>query len=46
MCLFITDIFYVHSFSIKLAKSFKNANLSETNLFQKICFTGVKVNTK
>ncbi len=33
MYLFITDIFYVHSFFIKLVKSFQNAYLSEINLF-------------
>jgi hypothetical protein len=31
--LFITDICYVHSFSLKLVKSFKNAYLSENDLF-------------
>ncbi len=40
--LFSTDIFYVHSFSIKLTSSLKN--FKEIDLFQKICFTAVKVN--
>jgi hypothetical protein len=33
MCLFITDILYVHSFSIKLVKSFKIANFLENLLY-------------
>ncbi len=46
MYLFIIDIFCVHSFSIKLVKSLKNAYLLKIGLFYKIWFTALKVNTK
>ncbi len=46
MYLFITDIFYVHSFAIKLLKSFYNAYLFKIGLFKKIFSTAVKINKK
>jgi hypothetical protein len=46
-CIYLLLIsFYVHSFSLKLVKSLKNAHLGEIYLFQKICSTTVKVNKK
>ncbi len=41
---FITDIFYVHSFLIKLAIPLKNVYLWEIGLL--ICLTAAKVNKK
>jgi hypothetical protein len=44
MCLFINVFFYVHTFPLKLVKSFSNAQMLELRLFMKMFFTSGKDN--
>jgi hypothetical protein len=43
MYFYIVDIFYIHSFSVKLANFFKNTYLEEICLFLENMLTAIKV---
>ncbi len=44
MYLIIADIFYLHSFALRLVKSYQNAKMLEIRRFMKICLTSAKDN--